>query len=56
MSEGQRPDEERVRELRAEFRGLWEARDASEGSRVLTRTLSLTNSLGGREDLRKIIR
>jgi hypothetical protein len=37
--------EDRERELRDEYMRLWEARNASEGNRVLSRSLSLTNSL-----------
>jgi len=36
---------DREQELRDEYMRLWEARDASEGHRVLSRSLSLTNSL-----------
>jgi hypothetical protein len=37
--------EDQEQELRDEYMRLWEARDASEGNRVLSRSLSLTNSL-----------
>ena len=37
--------EDRERKLRDEYMRLWEARDASKGNRVLSRNLSLTNSL-----------
>lgn len=45
MSGGTTPDEQRQRERRDEFTRLWEERDASEGHRVLVRSLSLRNSL-----------
>lgn len=44
MSEG-RTSKDREQELRDEYMRLWEARDASEGHQVLSRSLSLTNSL-----------
>ncbi|MDP9474180.1 MAG: hypothetical protein M3R38_00490 [Actinomycetota bacterium] len=58
MSEGPASND-REQELREEYMRLWEARDASEGHRVLSRRLSLSNGLdvfrGNHAELRRFL-